>query len=115
MVDLSALPLAPPPASPEDATLSTQEVVEIRDSHRQLHTILAQLLAKIPPIAAVRVNGASSAAPLSLRTRFPDVDAAVLSAIIIRIQGRRPAQTRPHQPRQGNRVHVQWRNLPIRS
>ncbi|KAG5347504.1 hypothetical protein C0989_011809 [Termitomyces sp. Mn162] len=37
----------------------------------------------VPPIAGIGVNGAySSTASLSLRTRFPDVDAAVIGAII---------------------------------
>ncbi|KAG6859842.1 hypothetical protein C0995_003080 [Termitomyces sp. Mi166 len=36
----------------------------------------------IPPITAVEVNGASFAASLSLQFHFPNVNMAVLSAII---------------------------------
>ena len=104
--------MTPPPASPEVATLSVKEVAEIRSSHVQLQALITQLIAKVdaqlepqpvpsfphstafpagptmaagafvPPIAVVGVNGTSFAAPLSLRTRFPDVDTAVLGAII---------------------------------
>ncbi|KNZ81701.1 hypothetical protein J132_10981 [Termitomyces sp. J132] len=42
----------------------------------------ASIDAFVPPIAAVGTNGASSAAPLSLRTRFPDVETAILATII---------------------------------
>ena len=98
----------PPTASPEPAALSTKEVAEIRNSHAQLMNLMTQLLEQVgsqsaaptsapalappsstsqagpfvPPIAAIGLNGASSKVPPSLRTRFPDVDAAVLVAII---------------------------------
>ena len=87
-------PMTPPPPPSGSATLTADEVVEIRSSHTELHTMMAQLLEKInslpapspsqvppistmppvtqttgafvPPITAVGVNGASSAAPLCL-------------------------------------------------
>ena len=93
--------MTPPPAPAEGATLSAEEVAEIQNSHAQLQALITQLIAKVdaqpepastaagqspgafvPPIAAVGVNGASFVAPLSLCTRFPDVDTSVLAAII---------------------------------
>ncbi|KAG6885187.1 hypothetical protein C0993_004971 [Termitomyces sp. T159_Od127] len=95
----------PPSASPEPAALSAEEVAEIRNS-RTIQALITQLIAKVdaqpdpstapdpqtlapaaasesvPPIAAVGVNGASFAAPLSLCTHFPDVDTSVLASII---------------------------------
>ncbi|KAG6884626.1 hypothetical protein C0992_005976 [Termitomyces sp. T32_za158] len=101
--------MTPPPASSDAASLSIEEVAEIRNSHAQLLNLMNQLLEKanatpptaappasipaiapapqplgtfVPPIAAVGINGASLAIPLSLRARFPDAEAAVLAAII---------------------------------
>ncbi|KAG6875158.1 hypothetical protein C0993_010550 [Termitomyces sp. T159_Od127] len=100
--------MTPPSASTEAAVLSAEEVAEIRTSHTQLQALISQLLAKVdalpalapapapmmlpapqasgpfvPPIATVGLNGASFAAPLSLRTRFPDIDTSALAAIIM--------------------------------
>ncbi|KAG6898154.1 hypothetical protein C0993_007053 [Termitomyces sp. T159_Od127] len=102
--------MTPPPALPETATLSAEEVAEIRNSHTQLKNMMSLLLEWIgsqatpapipslpttaikqnpqlappfvPPIAALGVNGVLSAIPLSLCTRFPDADLAILAVII---------------------------------
>ncbi|KAG6874595.1 hypothetical protein C0992_007381 [Termitomyces sp. T32_za158] len=99
--------MTPPPASTEATVLSAEEVAEIRTLHAQLQALISQLLAKVdalpalapapalltlpvpqasgpfvPPIATIGLNGASFAAPLSLCTRFPDVDTLALAAII---------------------------------
>lgn len=105
-------PMTPPPASPEPTSLSAEEVAEIWNSHVQLQALLSQLIARVdaqvpslatsappppptpqptptqavgnfvPPITAPSINGTSPAAPLSLRSWFPDVEAAVLAVII---------------------------------
>ncbi|KAG6894326.1 hypothetical protein C0993_011794 [Termitomyces sp. T159_Od127] len=100
--------MTPPPTSTKAVVLSAEEVAEIRTSHAQLQALISQLLSKVnmlpalapapaslmllvpqamgpfvPPIATVvGVNSASFAAPLSLCTCFPDVNASALTAIV---------------------------------
>ncbi|KAG5337252.1 hypothetical protein C0989_010085 [Termitomyces sp. Mn162] len=98
--------MTPPPASSEPASLTTEEVAEIRNSHTQIIVLMNQLLEKngsqpsfpashaassaagqtaasfVPTIMAVGTYGASSAIPLPLHSRFPDADTSVLVVII---------------------------------
>ncbi|KAG5350286.1 hypothetical protein C0989_011735, partial [Termitomyces sp. Mn162] len=98
--------------SHSDSPVSAEEFSALRDSNRELQAMMQEILGRlpqvnspstaappaptlpsaapplqgssfVPPIAGIGVNGAySSTASLSLRTRFPDVDAAVIGAII---------------------------------
>ncbi|KAG6867237.1 hypothetical protein C0993_005336, partial [Termitomyces sp. T159_Od127] len=90
-------------------TSVTDKLTTLCDSHAELRAMMQDLLARfnstptastslftttpmpaptlpgptfVPPIPGVGLNGASSAAFLSLRTHFPDVDSAVIVAII---------------------------------
>lgn len=96
-------PAPPAPPAPADAALTAKEVAEIRSSHTQLQALLTQLIARVdaqapaphalapttqvassfvPPVIAPGVIGTSFTAPPSLRSRFPDIDATVLAAIV---------------------------------
>ncbi|KAG6882465.1 hypothetical protein C0992_011611, partial [Termitomyces sp. T32_za158] len=97
--------------SNQEAPISSKEVSVLRESNRELQAMMQEILGRlpqagllaaspsaetatpspasqqqspfVPPIAGIGVNGAySSAAFLSLCTRFPDVDMAVIGAII---------------------------------
>ncbi|KAG6893381.1 hypothetical protein C0992_010225 [Termitomyces sp. T32_za158] len=86
-------------------TAITDELTTLRESHAELRSMMQDLLVRlntpnaatpasaplaaappgsafVPPIPGPGLNGASSAASLSLRSRFPDVDTAVIAAII---------------------------------
>ncbi|KAH0591438.1 hypothetical protein J132_07325 [Termitomyces sp. J132] len=95
-------------SSDPNAPVSQEAFNVLQHSHTELHSMLRDLLMRVPlpaaslsashapdptaavtsafvpPIPGAGVNGTSTfTAPFSLRTRFPDVEAAVIGAIIL--------------------------------
>ncbi|KAG5349979.1 hypothetical protein C0989_000929 [Termitomyces sp. Mn162] len=87
---------------PVDASIS-EELSTLRESQAELRSLMQDLMSRlhaspaaspppaaapseastfVPPIPGAGINGASSAASLSLHTHFPDVDTVVIVAII---------------------------------
>ncbi|KAG6875177.1 hypothetical protein C0992_004897, partial [Termitomyces sp. T32_za158] len=101
-----------PVMSPSDTSIMPAEFGALRDSNKELQAMMQEILRRlpptsitaaslpnppvvspvapplpgttfIPPIVGIGANGTSSSAvPLSLHTRFPDVDSVVIAAII---------------------------------